>query len=143
MSWWVPYVAGKLEARARRRGQLVAGHIVETAGPAARVRLQPDRLALSADNTDVSVVRVAILDAQGRVVPTADDEVRFSLQGPGRILGVGNGDPSSHEPDKATMRRAFNGYCLALVQAGKEPGAIALRATATGLVGAQVLIQAR
>jgi len=141
LAWSVPYEPGKLEARARRGGQLVAGHIVETTGPAARVRLQPDRVVLCADNADVSVVRVSILDAKGRVVPIADDEVRFSLEGPGRILGVGNGDPSSHEPDKATMRRAFNGHCLVLVQAGKQPGTIALRATATGLIGDETYIE--
>ena len=143
LSWSVPYAPGRLEARARRGGQLVAGHIVETTGPAARVRLHPDRAAIRADNTDVSVVRVAILDAQGRVVPTADDEVRFSIEGPGRILGVGNGDPSSHEPDQGTMRRAFNGYCLVLVQAGKEAGTITLRATATGLAVTEIALVAQ
>jgi beta-galactosidase len=31
---------------------------------------------------------------------TAGNLVSFSLTGPGRIIGVGNGDPASHEPDK-------------------------------------------
>ena len=58
-----------------------------------------DRAELRADGEDVAVVTVAVVDAQGRVVPTANVPVSFSLAGPGRIIGVGNGDPASHEPD--------------------------------------------
>ena len=45
------------------------------------------------------VVTVSVTDAQGRVVPVAGNAIAFSLDGPGRIIGVGNGDPSCHEPD--------------------------------------------
>jgi beta-galactosidase len=45
------------------------------------------------------VFTVAVTDAQGRVVPVAANPVHFELSGPGKILGVGNGDPSCHEPD--------------------------------------------
>ena len=45
------------------------------------------------------MITVEVVDAAGRHVPTADCEVSFRLAGPGRIRGVGNGDPSSHEPD--------------------------------------------
>ena len=78
---------------------------------------------------------VEIADAQGRMVPTADNQVTFRLSGPGAIIGVGNGDPSSHEPDKANSRRAFNGLCMAIVQAAKTPGEIWLEATSPGLQG--------
>jgi len=63
------------------------------------VHLNPDRAVIGADGQGVAVVTVAIADAQGRTVPTAGNLVRFSLEGPGRIIGVGNGDPSCHEPD--------------------------------------------
>jgi beta-galactosidase len=39
------------------------------------------------------------VDAQGRAVPVAQNKINFSLEGAGKILGVGNGDPSCHEPD--------------------------------------------
>ena len=61
--------------------------------------LTPDRIAIKADGEDVAVFTVAVTDAQGRVVPVAGDKVNFELTGPGRIIGVGNGDPSCHEPD--------------------------------------------
>jgi beta-galactosidase len=82
------------------------------------------------------------LDAQGRIVPTAGNQVSFAVSGPGKIIGVGNGDPTSHEPDKASARRAFNGLCAAIVQAFKMPGSIRVDATSAGLVAASLIVEA-
>ena len=79
--------------------KLVAETKVETTGAPAAVRLTPDRSTINADGEDVSVFTVAVTDAQGRVVPVAANLIHFELSGPGKILGVGNGDPSCHEPD--------------------------------------------
>jgi beta-galactosidase len=97
--WKVKYAPGALVARAFRGGVVVAETRVETTGAPAAVRLMPDQTNLRADGEDVAIVTVAVVDAQGRVVPTANVPVAFTLAGPGRILGVGNGDPTSHEPD--------------------------------------------
>lgn len=98
-SWIVPYAPGKLEAVGTRRGKVVGKAVRETTGPAARIALEADRTVLRADGKDVAVVAVRVLDAEGREVPTAREKVRFFLEGPGRILGVGNGDPSCLEMD--------------------------------------------
>ncbi len=100
VEWTVPYRPGTLLARGYRGGKVVATDVAETAGPAASVRLVPDRASIRADGEDVSVVTVEVRDARGRIVPNAENEVVFALEGPGRILGVGNGDPGSHEPDR-------------------------------------------
>jgi beta-galactosidase len=63
------------------------------------VRLSPNRTEIDADGEDVAVFTVSVVDAHGLVVPTAGNKVSFALEGPGRIIGVGNGDPSCHEPD--------------------------------------------
>jgi beta-galactosidase len=86
----------------------------------------------------VAVVRAAILDGDGREVPTASDRVVFALSGDATLLGVGNGDPSSLEPDHATARSTFNGLCMAIVQAGDHGGAIKLTASAEGLAAAML-----
>ncbi|RYG32199.1 DUF4982 domain-containing protein, partial [bacterium] len=138
LEWDVPYEPGKLEARGYRNGAVIASDVVETAGAPASVRLKTDVRRLMADHEDVALVEVEILDAQGRVAPTADNPVRFSVVGPGAIAGVGNGDPSSHEPDKASQRKAFNGRCMALVQTTNQTGKIVLRAESPGLKGASV-----
>jgi beta-galactosidase len=72
---------------------------VETTGDAAEIQLMPDRKTINADGADVSVFTVSAIDAQGRTVPVAQNKVHFSIEGAGNIIGVGNGDPSCHEPD--------------------------------------------
>ena len=97
---------------------------------------------LKADGCDVAVIRVAIKDEKGRVVPTANNLVKFTIEGPGKIIGTGNGNPTSYEPDKASQRMAFNGYCLVLVQSEKKAGEIRLKAESENLKGAVELIKA-
>jgi beta-galactosidase len=133
LTWDVTYEPGKLEARGFNGDQQVAVDVVETTGPAASIRLVADRMNLIADREDQLPVEVSILDAEGRVVPTADNEVVFTLVGAGTVAGVGNGDPACHEPDKADRRSAFNGHCMVIVQAGGEAGSITLTAAAKGL----------
>jgi beta-galactosidase len=88
---------------------------------------------LAADGEDLIPVEVDVLDAHGRIVPTADALVTFSVHGTGTVVGVGNGDPGDHDPDKADYRHAFNGKCMVLVGAAQRTGTIKLKATAAGL----------
>ncbi|MGH7522950.1 MAG: beta-galactosidase GalA [Gemmatimonadales bacterium] len=99
VEWNVPYAPGTLVARGYRHGILAGVDSVETTGAPAAVTLTPDRATINPDGEDLSVVTVAVTDSHGRVVPVAQNLVHFDVGGPGKILGVGNGDPSSHEPD--------------------------------------------
>ena len=99
LEWQVPYAPGTLSAKGYTDGKEVAETKVETTGAPAAIQLTPDRSTINADGEDVSVFTVSVTDAEGRVVPVAADLVHFELSGPGKILGVGNGDPSCHEPD--------------------------------------------
>jgi beta-galactosidase len=134
----VPYAPGTLEARAYTSGRLIATDRVETTGAPAALRLKTDRTTLTADDEDVTVVEVDVVDAQGRIVPIADNRTTFSVSGAGQIAGVGNGDPSDHDPDKADNRRAFNGRCAVLVGATDQAGSIHLTATSPGLASAHL-----
>lgn len=140
--WTVPYAPGELMAVGYRQGREYRRVRVATTGPAAGLRLTPDRSALRADGEDVAVIQVEVVDAAGRCVPTAGDQIRFAVEGPGRILGVGNGDPSCHEADKGTMRSAFNGLCQVLVQTRREAGSIRVRARADGLMDTVAVLTA-
>jgi beta-galactosidase len=148
LEWKVPYTPGTLEARAYKGDQVVATTQVQTTGPAAKLILTPDRMTISEDGRDVSVVSVAVADADGRTVPTAGNLVKFTINGGGRIIGVGNGEPSSHEADKASQRSAFAGLCMAIVQSmpaaadGISPVPITLTASSEGLARATVTLQA-
>ncbi len=100
LEWMVTYEPGTLLARGYRNGQEIATEKVETTGQPVAIQLLAHRSQIKADGEDVSVITVQVTDAQGRMVPTADNEITFEITGPGKIIGVGNGDPSCHEPDR-------------------------------------------
>jgi beta-galactosidase len=99
LSWQVKYAPGSLSAKGFKGGKVIAETKVETTGEPASVQLTPDRATINANGMDVSVFTVSVRDTQGRVVPVAGNKINFELHGAGKILGVGNGDPSCHEPD--------------------------------------------
>ncbi len=139
----VTYTPGELEARGYLGGIVVATDVVKTTGAPAALKLSAGRSTLYADGEDIIPVEVSVVDANGLVVPIADNMVHFSVTGAGTIGGVGNGDPSSHEPNQADYRSAFNGLCMVLVRAGTSPGSIELTATSSGLSSARLRFEAK
>lgn len=138
-TWEVPYKPGRLEAIGYKGGKVVAKSVVETAGEAVSLRLTPYRSSMTSDRDAVPVTLDAV-DSKGRHVPVADDMVTFSISGPGSIIGLGNGNPNSHEPEKGDRRSLFNGLAQVIVQAEGEAGKIVLTASAPGLEPAEVVI---
>lgn len=104
LSWNVIYTPGKLIARGYKDGQIILVDKVETTNAPSAIELTADRMAINADGEDVSVITVRLTDDEGREVPNVDQEIFFELKGPGKILGVGNGNPSSHEVDRFIPR---------------------------------------
>jgi beta-galactosidase len=141
VTFQVPYAPGKLEAVALRGGTEIGRDGVETSGAPARLVLTPDRSALAGNGRDAVPVTVSTVDAQGRPVPTTNVHVRFEIEGPGAIIGVGNGDPNSHEPEKAPERKLFNGLAQVIVQSHRDGmGTLKLRAKADGLQAAGTVL---
>ena len=99
LEWKVAYAPGALEARGYRGGRMVATTRVETTGAPTQLVLTPNLTAINADGADVAVFTVSARDAHGRTVPTAANLVNLEITN-GRIIGVGNGNPGCHEPDK-------------------------------------------
>jgi beta-galactosidase len=99
VQWTVKYEPGTLLAKGYTDGKMMTEEKVETTGAPARIKLIPDRATIHADGKDLSIITVAVTDENGRVVPDAANRIDFDLQGPGRIIGVGNGDAISHEAD--------------------------------------------
>ena len=142
-AWDVKYAPGTIEARGYKDGKLAMTTKRETTGPAAKLVMKTDRREVSADGEDVAMFAIEVQDAQGRIVPVTDNEVAFKVSGEGKLIGVGNGDPTDQESDKATSRKAFSGLCMAIVQSTKSAGDITVEATSPGLEPAQVTIPAK
>lgn len=137
----VAYAPGALEAIAYTGGKEVARARVETTGPAVALELVPDRAALDGDGRDAMPITVRALDAEGRAVPLAQDEVRFAIAGAGQSIGHGNGNPNSHEDEKGSTRKLFNGLAQLLVQGNwNSSGSIEVDASAPGLRAAHLTI---
>ena len=136
LQWTVNYEPGTLEAIGHKKGKKLVDK-VETTGNVVEVVLTPYKTTMVADGKDATVINISLVDPEGREVPNADDLVKFKLTGNAKIIGVGNGDPSSHEPDKYEeghwQRNAFNGKCQVIIQSGTEPGTIKFEASAAGL----------
>jgi len=127
----VPYRPGRLRAIGRNGGIEAARDELETAGPAASLKVRADRGAIAADGYDAAHVLVELVDGRGLCVPRADRPVRFELDGPGRILGIDNGVLESDEDYAGPERRTAGGRCLAIVGRARESGLMKLRAKAS------------
>jgi beta-galactosidase len=102
----------------------------------------PDRTTLSADGQDLSYVTVELVDANGVRNPNAQNLVKFAVTGPGDIIAVANANPMSTESYQQPQRKAWQGRCLVIIKAGKEPGQISLTVSSEGLSPAKVVITA-
>jgi len=139
--WQVPYEAGTLKAVAYQNGRQVASDQVRTAGPAARIKLVPDRGTIKADGDDLSFITVRIEDKDGNLAPMADNLVHFTVSGPSAIAAVDNGNAATVEPFHADQRRAFNGLALLIVRSRPgQPGQTRISATSEGLTQGETQI---
>ncbi|MCE3281315.1 MAG: hypothetical protein K0Q66_52 [Chitinophagaceae bacterium] len=136
LKWAVPYEPGTLEAVALKKGKRLSKK-VETTGPAADIVITPYKTTMLADGKDATVLNITAVDKEGREVPDANPLVFFGLAGDAKIIGVGNGDPSSHERDRyndtSATRHLFNGKAQVILLAGRKPSNIHFEARSEGL----------
>ncbi|MFA5973819.1 MAG: beta-galactosidase GalA [Lentimicrobiaceae bacterium] len=136
LQWTVPYEPGTLKAIAVKKGRILTTSI-ETTDEPFELMVTPTKTTLFADGRDVSVLNISVIDKKGREVPDAQNLVTFSLKGNAKIIGVGNGDPSSHEPDKCPdsnwQRKLFNGKCQLILQTGYSADILKLEAKSEGI----------
>jgi beta-galactosidase len=128
VEWKARYDPGAIEARGYKDGKLLLTERRETTGPAVAIRLTADRTEINADGEDIAILKVEVVDKDGRSVPTATQLIGFHFSGTGLLIGVGNGDPNCQESDKAPRRSLFSGLAQAIVQASKHEGEIHIEA---------------
>jgi beta-galactosidase len=140
LKWKAVYRPGKVVATGYKNGKRILTETIETTKPAARIALSADRQTIMADGRDMAVVTVEVQDQKGRVVPDACPMLTFRLEGDGRILGAGNGDPSylgEDHPKAKDCREfsipAFNGLAQVLIQGGHNPSSLVLSCSADQL----------
>ncbi|MCI5982972.1 MAG: DUF4982 domain-containing protein [Bacteroidales bacterium] len=138
--WRVEFEPGEIYVVSRRDGKTVAETKTKTAGRPAAIRLTPDRSRIHANGDDLSFVTVEIVDADGNLCPTAQNDVHFTVEGCAAIEGVDNGSPFSLERFKDNHRKAFYGKCMVVIRSNGITGNARLRASSEGLADADVTI---
>ena len=131
--WNVPYEPGTLKALAKNNGKIVSEMEIFTAGEPAKIELLADRTKINAGGKDVVHFEVNVLDDKGNFVPDASNEIEFTVEGEGIIIGIDSGDPISLENFCASKRKAFNGKCLLIVKSTKKSGNIIVTAVSDNL----------
>jgi beta-galactosidase len=130
----VPYEAGTLTVHCFDDGRETSSQSIKTIGKPAAIRLIADRPVIKADRNDLSYVMVEVTDADGNVIPNADDiMINFEITGNGEIAGVGSGSPTDMSSFQQPQKKAWQGRCLAIVRPKGEAGIITLKAKASGL----------
>ena len=117
----LPYMPGTLRAEAGNGQTTLA-----TAGEPAAIRLTADRSQLKADGQDLAFVTVEIVDKEGRLVPTADNQLTFKVEGAGTFMAAGNADIKDEDPYFDTTHRAWKGRALCVVRASQKKGKVRL-----------------
>jgi beta-galactosidase len=138
--WLVPYQAGELKVIASD-GEIKLTKAIHTAGEAFSTALSSDKLNMRSNNKDVSHITIDIIDDEGRLVPRADNLVTLTLSGPGKIIGVENGDILDHGNHIATTRNVFNGKLMVLLQATDQTGDIRLSVSGENLKTKSIVIK--
>jgi beta-galactosidase len=138
----VVYAPGELRAVAYLDGKAVTEQAISTIGKPAQIHLITDQESIRADGFDLCYVTIEVLDDKGDVHPSANNNIFFTVQGPGEILAVGSSNPISEEGYIGNQRKVHHGRALVVIKSTATPGEITLTAQADGLTGAQIKITA-
>jgi beta-galactosidase len=145
LEWMVNYEPGVLKAVAFKNGKRLEAKQVTT-GDAYEIVATPSKTTMDANGKDVVMINITVKDKEGNEVQDAMNQLSFKISAGARIIGVGNGDPSSHEPDLFSdgnyQRKLFNGKCQAIIQCDK-PGIISLETSGEGLQSGMAKILAK
>ena len=138
VEWKVRYEPGFIEARGYKAGKPALTEKRETTGQPTTIKITADRAAIDADGEDLAILKIEVLDKQGRAVPTASNLIGFKVTGEGSLIGVGNGDPNCLESDKEPKRSLFNGLAQVILQSTKTSGEIRIEAAREGWDGPEL-----
>ena len=149
LKWKATYQPGKVVAYGYKQGKRIMTQTIETTKPAYKTVLKSDRSSIIADGRDLAVITVEVQDQKGRVVPDACPMLHFTLEGGGRILGVGNGDPmylgADHPMDQNCRQfsiPAFNGLAQILIQSDGSSSSLILNCQSEGLKTSSLVLVA-
>jgi len=138
ITWDVPFERGTLKAVAKIDGKAVADYELKTTGTPVKIAASPDKKILKADRSDLAHIFVTICDNEGIIVYNADNEVTCEIDGPVRLLGMEDSNPSNIGNYKDNRQHAYHGKLLIYLQAMDSTGKATIVLTSPGLAGTKL-----
>ena len=127
--WRVKYEPGTIKAISRKDGKVVLEKEIHTAGTPSKIELIANKESIKNNHYDLVYVMVNIKDADGNLVPKANNSLDFEVTGGGSIVGVDNGYQANLSSFKASKIKAFNGKCVVIIQSNGKSETIRLKAS--------------
>jgi beta-galactosidase len=129
----VVYEPGELKAVAYKEGVVIGESILKTADTPYELRLTPTRKKIASDGMDLSYILIEAYDKNGILCPLADNKINITLKGPGRIAGIGNGNPQSKESFQSDSIKLFYGKAMIIVGSEFKRGNVEITSSAADL----------
>ena len=142
-AWEVPYQEGVMKAIGYKDRKQVNSAVLQTANDVFQIKLTADRIQIKADGQDLSYITVELTDERGIRNPKAEDLVKFEIEGPGTIAGVGNANPVSLESYQLQQRKAWQGRCLVVIKSENKNGDILLKVSSEGVKPAIITVHSK
>ena len=142
--WKVPYEKGELRLLAYdESGSVVASDSVSSFGDPASICLRSEKECIIANGEDLAFVEISLSDREGTFVANARNRITVNVIGPGRLVGLDNGDSTDYEEYKGNSRKLFSGKLIAIIAPTDEPGTITVTASSEGLPSVSIQIKSR
>lgn len=139
--WQLPFHKGTIEAVAYDENDIeIAREVQKSYGEATSIKVASENERIHADGRDLAFVQISMEDAFGNEVKNANNLVKVTVEGPGRLIGLDNGDSTDYDQYKGNSRRLFMGKLLAIVAPTNEPGDIIVKVSSPELESATVVI---
>lgn len=122
---------------------------VTTPGAPANLVVEKNKEEILADGSSLAYISVDVTDAAGNFDTKATNDIKFTLEGNGEIMGVDNGDQATLDKfqqktvlESATSAhiQAFSGKALVIVKSTTEAGSFTVNVSAEGLEGDSVTV---
>src|SRR5258708_21697795 len=138
----IPYTSGELKAVGLMDGREMESTVLKTAGQAFKIKLTADRTTILSNGQDLSFVSIEITDAEGNLLPNAENRLQFTIDGPGIIAGVDNANIKDTGTYVSNFRKAWKGKALAVIKSTRKKGDILFSVSSPGLPDATIKIKA-
>jgi beta-galactosidase len=137
------YTPGLLKAVGVKDNEELESTLLKTAGNPAKIKLNADRAKITANGQDLSFVKVEITDKNGTIQPNAENQLLFTLEGPGVIVGVGNANLKDLDPYVGNTRKTWHGCAMVVIKSTQRTGTMKLTVHSPGLPAAVLTIQSK